>query len=92
LQNLLVSDEKTNVLKTIFDLMDSDKDGLISPDQFELSSIPTDMLEHLEAILFEIHQSKSPTDFPTFVAVVNKYSLYDDLKTVSPISLASTND
>jgi hypothetical protein len=35
--------------------MDSDKDGLISPDHFDLSGIPTEMLEHLESILVEIH-------------------------------------
>lgn len=62
--------------------MDSDGDGLISPDHFELSTIPTDMLEHLEAILFEIHQSKSPTNFPSFLKIVEKYDLYEDLQKV----------
>jgi hypothetical protein len=72
--------------------MDSDQDGFISPDNFDLSGIPSDMLEYLEAILLEIHQSKTPTNFLNFVDIVENYNLFKDLDRVSSsLKLASVN-
>lgn len=85
------SEDKLNLLSSIFKIMDSDRDGLISPDNFDLSGIPTEMLEFLEAILVEIHQSKSPTNFLNFVDIVDRYNLLGDLDRVRPSHLSSPN-
>lgn len=82
LQDTTEMEKNVEVLRTIFNMMDSDNDGYISPDHFELSDIPTEMLEHLEAILFEVHQQNCPTDFAGFVKIVNKYGLFEELQKV----------
>lgn len=76
------SEDKLNLLSSIFKIMDNDNDGLISDETLELGGIPTDMLEYLEDILLEIHQSKTPINFLNFVDIVDKYNLIDDLHKV----------
>jgi hypothetical protein len=71
------------VLQKIFELLDSDKDRLLSADCLDLENIPTEMLEHLELILYEIYKSKEPTNFLQFVRIVKENDLFDVLKKVS---------
>ena len=79
------SEDKLNLLSSIFKIMDRDGDGEINDETLDLSGIPTDMLEYLEDNLLEIHQSKSPITFLNFVDIVDRYNLIDDLHRVSLI-------
>ena len=70
------------LMRTIFEIMDSDNDNLLSAQNIDLEKIPTGMLEHMEQILFEIYRSKKAIDFLAFVQIIRKNKLYKKLETV----------
>lgn len=70
------------VLKKIFQLMDSQGNGYISPDNLNFDNIPTEMLEILELVLFEVYKSPKFTSFPDFLKFVYEYKLSTRLKKV----------
>ena len=52
--------------KSLFERMDSDKDGLISYDKIKLTGISNDILEDIRPILRELNESKQAMNFQTF--------------------------
>lgn len=73
---------EADILKIIFNLLDSDQDGFISPDNLNFDSIPTEMLEHLELILFEVYKRPKATSFVEFLKIVKVNSLGKKLQDV----------
>ena len=59
-----------SILRLIFDMMDSDKDGYISNEKIDFSLVPLTVIEHLESVLFQVYKSKSQMGFEVFVRFV----------------------
>ena len=57
---------KSEKYKSLFEIMDSDKDGLISYDKIKLTGIKNDILEYIRPILRELNESKQTMNFHTF--------------------------
>jgi Ca2+-binding EF-hand superfamily protein len=53
-------------IKQIFNLLDSDKDGLISSSAIDISKIATDVLEAFSPLLIEMEDSNETLDLRTF--------------------------
>ena len=65
-------------LKEIFDLFDSDKDGIISPSNIDLHSVPIHILEAFTPILHELEELDQDLNFEEFSDAAEKL-----LKTLS---------
>lgn len=69
---LIFEKKKINKLKEIFDLFDSDKDGIISPVNIDITTMPIEILEIFTPILHELEELNQDLNFEEFLDAAEK--------------------
>lgn len=69
---LIFEKKKINKLKEIFDLFDSDKDGIISPVNIDITTMPIEILEIFTPILYELEELNQDLNFEEFLDAAEK--------------------
>ena len=69
---VIVENQKRKRLEKIFQIMDSDGDGLITPNKIELEPLSTDVLEALAPLLIEMDQLNAELDFDLFYEAADR--------------------
>ena len=78
-----IFDEYLNILKSIFNGMDDDCDGIISSDKIDLSKIDPDFLEIIQDILLRVDEESSWLDFQKFLDQIEENHLEVKIHNVS---------
>lgn len=78
----LIYKMKLEKFKLLFDIMDSDKDGLISYDKIKLTGINNDILTLISPILKEIYENKINIDYKIFCDKVDKLLTNQNIKNI----------
>ena len=74
----IVENLKSRKIKELFQLLDSDHDGLISSKNIDISSIPTFILESIAPLLIEMDKSKIEINLEIFqLALQELFSMID---------------
>ena len=73
LEKIKKEDQKTKLLREIFNLMDDDKDRYISSKHIDISEIDPYFLEIIQDILYEMEEKKQKLDFETFLTRIKEY-------------------
>ena len=63
---------KMKKYKELFELLDSDKDGLISSSKIQLTKVDKNVLNNISPILEELNQTKKEMNFKDFCIKLDK--------------------
>ena len=78
----LIMKMKSEKYKILFELLDSDKDGLISYDKIKLTGINNDILTAITPVLRELYQLKTSFDFKTFSNKLDNLLTQQNIKNI----------